>query len=205
MFYDMTLQKTDESLIKGKNFRNKNFDGLDLSFREFVDCDLRGANMSETNLTGSSFKNCLLTDVCMCESDLTYTAFIDCDLTRLDIAACILNQTFFNSAISMNLNFKACEKLNQVLLRRENDMTVFSLPPIVLKGLPVKVVIFDHDVLIGDAIQPISDHKADDITPNKSANLRERILQCASLMRPNAKSPLLRFNEITNEIFIDRA
>ncbi|WP_174769898.1 DUF2169 family type VI secretion system accessory protein [Paraburkholderia hayleyella] len=74
--------------VKQQDLSALNFDGIDLSDSEFIDCNFTRASLQRARLPRSTFAGCTLNEARLDAADLSGTAFTGCDLSAARLAAC---------------------------------------------------------------------------------------------------------------------
>ena len=114
------------------------FDGAD-----FTEANLSGANLSEASLRGVHFKNAALYNACLCLSDLSGCDFQGADFGATDIHGTLLSRAVFSTLSCFTLDFFGAEDMKScTFIDAHGITTLFSQPPVVVKGLGASPLIF---------------------------------------------------------------
>lgn len=163
-----SLSACVEQAVLGKT----NLAGVDLSYANLSDgnfddaimpnaylrgANLSGANLSEAILDSSDFTDAVLINACLCESSLKECNFYGVSFGATDIAGAELSGAFFSTLSAFDLEFIQARGLQACRYRHtDGEITSFSRPPIVLRGmLNTPVIVFEKIVKIGGSRLPL--------------------------------------------------
>lgn len=136
--------------LRGLMLVHGNFDGGDFSGAVFDGCDLTGANLSECNLCGASFRGADLSLAALCESRLIGCDFTDAAFAGTLLTAAVVDDCLFTCPSSLGLPFTETASLGT----NRYDLHPFTAAPVMVTGLPKRLVFLDDVVLIGADIWP---------------------------------------------------
>lgn len=139
--------------LSNLNLSHINLDGADLSHCLIDNTNLTGANLSETNLTGTKIFNSDLTLATLCASTLHETDFTNSSFASTLLTDATLNACHFTCPSALTLPFY------EAILTGPNTyhQHIFTAPPIVITGLPKRLVFLDDIIFIGHTPHPRPD------------------------------------------------
>ena len=129
-----------------------NLDGANLHGASFSSANLTGANISEAGLSHCNFSGAALFNTCLCHSNLSHSDFSDAAFGGTDVAGATLAHCIFSGGSALGLNLSACVTLDGALYRTLHKSCRMSQIPLVVTGLTGPIVLFDEDVMIGQAL-----------------------------------------------------
>jgi len=134
--------------LRGAMLAHANLDGADFSGAVFDGADLTGANLSECNLTNTSFRAADLSLSALCESNLTHCNFADASFSGTLLSGTMIENCAFTCPSTFTLPFWDATRLG----RNFFGIHVFTAAPVVVTGLPKRIVFLDDVAMIGDQI-----------------------------------------------------
>jgi uncharacterized protein YjbI with pentapeptide repeats len=151
----------DRANLAGANLKNYNLsnacldDGL-LTGADFSGCNLTGANLSEARLRGALFCGADLYNTCLAYADVKSCDFTDAMFGATDITGADISNALFSTLSCFTLDFPSAASLQNCRFTNDAGQEFFwSRPPVVIRGLGLKPVIFtDQCWMHGTAIMP---------------------------------------------------
>lgn len=135
--------------LSGQNLSHANLDGANLSHAWLNDCDLTGTNLSEADLTGAYIQNSDLTLATLCEARLNATNFSNTSFAATLITHTQISGAYFTCPSTFTLPFA-----DAIMGANTYQSHRFTGAPVVITGLPKRIVFLDDVVLINDTVHP---------------------------------------------------
>jgi len=146
----ISLQSSDLRMF---SLAHANLDGADLRGANLSASNLFGANLSESDLTGATIADSDLGFACLAECrlhnvDFTNSTFASTVLTGATVSECV-----FSCPTALSLPFGELASIGCNTYFHDNTTPyVFAAAPVVITGLPRKIVVLDDVVLIGNRV-----------------------------------------------------
>lgn len=139
----------DNADLRNTNLRNAHLDDGLFKGARFDGANLDGANLSDCDLRHACFNGATLYNTVFCGSQLTlsrfaFSSFGGTDIAGADIAGCL-----FSGRSALDLNYIDSANMDDTLfLSLDGKPISMTKPPIVLKGLPWPIALFDENLLL---------------------------------------------------------
>lgn len=136
--------------LRHTNLACVTLDDAQMTGAQFHGTNLSGANLSEAVFDHANFSHCDLSDTCFCLSSLKDVnfdgaSFSSTDMTNADIIRCQFScESIFTVDLTRTATFQDC-----LFIHDHSLYTKMKRCPIVIQGLPKKLVILDDIVKIG--------------------------------------------------------
>jgi len=132
--------------LSNRNLSNANLDDAIMPGADFSNANLTGANMSEAYFKDCRFSGAALYNTCFYDSNLTGCDFSDASFGATDIFGTIISHSRFSTLSCFSLDFQAVENMDGCVFKnRDGRICRMSRPPLVVKGLGRKPIIFMDD------------------------------------------------------------
>ena len=139
--------------LRGANLINADLDEGSFNYARFDHANLTGANLSASQLNSANFKNATLYNTCLCEASMVNANFFGASFGAVDVAWSDMSSTCFDTLSALDLVFTDTKSSEGALFYdRTGAICSMSYPPIVIKGLEYKVVLFDDYMKVGSAV-----------------------------------------------------
>ena len=159
-YYSSHAHCLGEAVARGISLAGADLSRLDLRAAELDEADLRGAvlaganlagaNMSECDLRGCDFTHANLADTCMAFSDLQQARLLYCRIGATDITGARLDNCMLAGPESFALPFASCASMADCVYYDEDGTPhPFHHPPVVITGLPERIVITEYGIKYG--------------------------------------------------------
>jgi hypothetical protein len=165
----------ETAIAKNISLENANLQNIDLTHANldggcFKNADMHGANLSEANVSEADFTNATLTyadftNACLCESLLINTDFTGSSFSNTLIAGAVIDNCIFTCPSALMLPFIEAQ-IGRNIFEYQGHVSIFTTCPIVITGLPQRIILIDSMALIGYTIHP---------RPSRTKDLQEAL------------------------------
>ena len=128
--------------LRYQDLSNVMLDDTNLLHADFTGSNLTGANLSEANLRACIFTDTALFNTCFAYSDLQSTNFSGASFGGTDITGCNMSFAAFSTLSWTNLDFAKVRLMKDCSFQVGASTIKLSKPPVVIKGLGRKPIIF---------------------------------------------------------------
>lgn len=135
--------------LAGRDLSNATLDGADLHGACLDGANLWGANVCEANMTGVSAVGSDFTLACLCESRLVQVNFRDAVFGGTLVTDALIEACLFSCPSVFSLPFNKA-RLGHNIFEHEGRPLPFATTPVVVTGLPQRIVFLDGTVLVGE-------------------------------------------------------
>lgn len=143
--------------LNGLNLTQANLDGADFTGCDFSGANLAGANLSEARLNNCLFSNARMTDACLCESEIKNTIFHNTLFSTTDLSHAHIERCLFSCFSTFSLNFDEALHFRDCVFNLQDTNYMMRQPPVVIKGLPRRLVVIGKYIIIGTTIRSFVD------------------------------------------------
>lgn len=136
------------------NFSNACLDEGLFNNADFSGCNLTGANLSEATLNNASFMNADLYNTCIAQTQMKDCNFEGASFGATDISGSNISGSLFSTYSCFSLDFTLADSMENCRFKTpDGNITTMSHPPVVIRGLSEKLVVFtDAHCMVGTSL-----------------------------------------------------
>jgi hypothetical protein len=140
--------------LSGHDLAHVTLDGASLRGARLDRCNLFGANLSEADFTGASLRDCDLSFACLVDARLAGVDFSAATFGSTLLSGAVVDECLFSCPTAFTLPFAQARLGRNTYAHDGRTPLSFTAAPIVVTGLPKRIVWLDEAGLIGNRVVP---------------------------------------------------
>lgn len=145
--------------LRGADLTNAQLDGGDFQNANLQGANLRGTNLSEVDLSDADLRDTNMCDACLCDSvlrgaDLRYARFGGALWAGADLSSALVA-----GSSALELPWQELGNWRGIRFETESEQLriIITKPPLVIKGLDMKIIMLPNIMMIGRTLFAIHD------------------------------------------------